>query len=335
MKKKEKSNFHSDLKSQIIFNKDVQSNFLLDKKIGIIGYGNQGRAQALNLKDSGYEVKIGLRDSSKSIKECQNDELDFVDIFDLVSSSDIICLLVPDAEMSNVYNSYIENNLSSGQTLLFSHGYAIHYNVITPPDYIDVVMVAPSGGGSVVRDSYVKGSGVPNLLAVYNDFSGISNDIVKEYSKAIGGTRAGSFFSTFSEETETDLFGEQSILTGCIPYIINSSFKVLLEHGYSPIVAWFVCYYELKTIVDLFHDKGIDYLYNSISDTAKYGGMIKGRFLLDNQFEKKLHILLSDIKNGKFHEELTSNNRQSLDESEFKELNSVSSQLLKILKNRE
>jgi len=335
MKRKEQSKSHFKLENKIIFNNDVKSNFLVEKKIGIIGYGNQGRAQALNLKDSGYNVKIGLREGSESIKKCIEDGLNSIDIFDLVRWSDIICLLIPDVEMLNVYNLYLEKNLKSSQTLLFSHGYVIHYKLIIPPDYVNTIMVAPSGGGAMVRDSYVKESGIPNLLAVYNDFSGQSINIVKEYSKAIGGTRAGSFFSTFSEETETDLFGEQSILTGGIPYMINTSFKVLLEHKYDPIVAWFVCYYELKTIVDLFHDKGIDYLYDSISDTAKYGGMVKGKFLLGEEFEEKLHVLLSDIKSGEFHKELTSSQRETLDDSDFKELNNVSNQLLKILKNKE
>ena len=316
---------------KIVLDKDVAFNVLTSKKIGVIGYGNQGRAQSLNLKDSGMEVVIGLRQSSASKQKVLDDGLFFDSIENVVSSSDVLSVLVPDQEIPNLWMKTILPLIKKNQTILFSHGYCIHYKLIKVPDFVNVIMVAPSGGGNVVRDKYKQGSGVPNLLAIHQDFDGLSDTLLREYSKAIGGTRVCAFYSTFSEETETDLFGEQSILTGGLPWLLNESFKVLLEDGYDPIVAWFVCYYELKTIVDLFHDKGFDFLFDSISGTARYGGLVKGKTLMDATFKSNLKNMLMDIKNGDFHNEITNAEKLNLNQESFKELEYYSSKILNLL----
>ena len=291
---------------RIIHNKDVTFDILKNMKIGVVGYGNQGKAQALNLKDRGLDLKIGLRDNSESLAIALNDGFISESIESVVEWADLIALLVPDKEMPIIYKNSIKDFLSAGKTLLFSHGFNVHYNLIDIPEKVNVVMVAPSGGGAVVRKKFLNNSGVPSLIAVEKNYSGDAFDIVKAYSKAIGCTRICSFISTFKEETETDLFGEQVLLTGSIPRIIEMSLKVLLEAGYSPTVAWFVCYYEIKTIVDLFHEKGLDYLYNAISDTAKYGGISRGNYLIDENIESKIKNVLKDIQDGTFSHELKS-----------------------------
>ena len=291
----------------IFFDKDISLNIIKNKKIGIIGYGNQGRAQALNLRDSGLSIKVGVRSIDSIEKDLLMDDIVYDSIESVSSWADIICVLVSDASIPIVFNSKIKSHLNENDTILFSHGYNITYNLIQPPENVDVIMVAPSGGGQMVRDEYKKGRGVPALLAIEQNFSGNALDTAKAYSKAIGSARICSFLSTFKEETETDLFGEQALLTGGLPMMIEKSLKVLLEDGYSPVVAWFVCYYEIKMIVDLFHEKGFDYLYNAISDTARYGGLKSGNYLIDDEYENKLKNVLDDIKNGKFVKDLEAN----------------------------
>ena len=319
----------------IILDKDVSTDILKSKKLAIIGYGNQGRAQALNLKDSSFDVCVGLREESQSILIVKDDGLMNLSIKEAVSNCDIISILIPDNSIAEVWKISILPYLNKGQTVLFSHGYNVHYKLINIPDYINVIMVAPSGGGNLVRSEFKNGGGVPNLLAVYQDYTNQSDEIVKAYSKAIGGTRVCAFYSTFSEETETDLFGEQAILTGGIPWLLNKSFKVLLEEDYDPIVSWFVCYYELKTIVDLFHDKGFDYLFDSISDTAKYGGLSKGKFLMDDDFELKLKKMITDIKSGDFNKELSNVKNFTKNQSSFKDIEHYTKKILEILKNKD
>jgi len=296
----------------IFSDKDTDLSILKDKKIAIIGYGNQGRAQCLNLQDSNLNVKVGIRPDSKTISKLQKDTVNYDNIEDAVKWADIISILIPDKVTPDVYEESIKSNLSEGQTLLFSHGFNVHYNYLTLPDNINVIMVAPSGGGALVRKKYKAGSGVPALIAVHQDFTKDSLELAKSYSKAIGSTRVCSFLSTFKEETETDLFGEQVLLTGGIPYIIDKSLKVLIEAGYSPVVAWFVCYYEIKTIIDLFHDKGLEYLYDAISDTAKYGGIKTGKYLIDDSMEDKIKTVLKKIQSGEFAEELQKANMSSI-----------------------
>ena len=290
--------------NEIFRDENIDLSFIQNKRIGIVGFGNQGRAQALNLIDSGMDVTVGVRDSSKSIDFLKMNNIPYQEIEKLILNVDIVVLLLPDTQMKSVYYDSIHNSLSVGQTLIFAHGYNIHYNIIQPPDFVNIGMVAPSGGGQLLRDRYKDNSGIPSLLAVNQDYSGDTLEIIKSYGKAIGTTRICSFLSTFKEETETDLFGEQALLAGSIPLSIEKSLKVLLDHGYSPITAWFVCYYETKMIIALFHEKGIDFLYKAISDTARYGGLKSGKFLIDDTYEEKLNIILDDIKSGKFKKEL-------------------------------
>ena len=288
---------------KIYRDKDVDLNLLKNKSIGIIGYGNQGRAQALNLLDSGMNVTIGLRKESKSCRTAVDSGLNCKPINDLVKDCDIISLLIPDQIMKKVFLKNIVPQLTEGKTLLFSHGYNIHYNLIQAPEYINVIMVAPSGAGSELRKQFKIGKGIPGLIAVHQDYSRDSFDIALSYSKAIGLTRMGVFKSTFKEETETDLFGEQIILTGGIPKLIQSAYKVLLEANYNPITAWFVCYYELKTIVDLFHSKGFEFMNKAVSDTAEFGGISRGNRIINENVRNEMRLALEEIQSGKFHKE--------------------------------
>ena len=300
----------------LFFDKDIDISPIKNKKIGIIGYGNQGRAQALNLRDSKEDLIVGLRDGSKSKNKVKNDGIKTVSIEEAVKVSDVICLLVPDEEIKDLFLDSIQPYLQKGQTILFSHGYPIHFKHITPPNYIDVILVAPSGSGKMVRQQYLENKGVPNLLAVHQDFSGNAFDVALSYSKAIGGTRSGSFLSTFEEEVVTDIFGEQVILTGSIPNIIKESFNVLLEEGYSPEVVWLVCYYEVKNIVDSFHDKGFEFLNDSISNLAEYGGFTRGERLINSDVKSEMKTILKEIKDGSFEREWSKEK-----ESNFKLLN--------------
>ena len=282
---------------------DADISIIKSRKVGIVGFGNQGWAQALNLKESGVEVCIGLRDGSTTRKSIESDGLKCCTISETMEYCDLISLLIPDQVMGEVYKAKIDPFLKKGQTLLFAHGYNIHYEVIHPPKFINVVMAAPSGAGSELRKQYQTGKGIPGIFAIYQDYTGDSQEVLLSYCKAIGLTRMGVFESTFKEETETDLFGEQIILTGGIPKLIQSSYKVLLEDGYSPVTAWFVCYYELKTIVDMFHSKGFEFMNSSISDTAEYGGITRGKRIIDEHVENEMRKALKEIQSGSFHKE--------------------------------
>ena len=316
----------------IILDKNVSLSLIKDKKIAIIGYGNQGRAQALNLNDSELNIVVGLRKHSKSINKAKRDGLTVFNISQAVEWADLVCLLVSDKTAPKVYAQYIKDYLKDGKTLLFSHGYNIYYKKIIVNKNINVIMVAPSGGGALVREKYKEGKGIPTLLAVEQDPSGNGLDLAKSYSKAIGGTRVCAFISTFKEETETDIFGEQAILTGGLPYLINNSYNTLIEKGYDSTVAWFVCYYEVKTIVDLFHGKGFEAFYSLISDTARYGGISRGEKLIDNKFDLKLVSMLEDIKSGQFNKELSQYIDDGKSPKSFKNLEEKTKEMLKLIK---
>ena len=297
--------------TKLYFDNDVSLDFIKDKTVAVIGYGNQGSAQAKNLRDSGISVCIGLREGGESFKRASKDGFECLSIEGAVKKSNIISILVPDQEIPECYNTSIAPNLSQGSMLLFSHGYNIHYKCIKVPEGVDVIMVAPSGPGTMVRSLFKKGKGVPTLVAVEGDSKDVL-DIALSYSKAIGGTRSCAFLSTFKEETETDLYGEQVMLTGIIPKSIKESFKVLLEGGYSPVVAWFVCFYEVKNIVDMMSEKGVFDMFDAVSDTAAYGGLSRGNRLINSSVKGEMKTILNEIKSGNFHKEWDLEAREGL-----------------------
>mgnify|MGYP001199056006 CR=1 FL=1 len=300
--------------TKMFYDNDADIEIIRKKRVLIIGYGNQGRAQAKNLIDSGVKVWVGLRYGSKSLKKTNLDQVKVKQISDGVEEADIISFLIPD---QNVYDLYekIKKKIRPGQTLLFSHGYNIFYNKIRPPEFVNIIMVAPSGAGIVVREAFKKNSGVPNLIAIQQDYTKDALRIALSYSKAIGGTRAGAFLSTFKEETESDLFGEQAVLCGGIPELIKAAFNVLVDKGFQPIVAWYVCFYEVKLIVDVFHKKGFEHMYKSISETAEYGGLKNGTKIINRSVKRSLEKILEDIQSKKFFNEFENDAK-----NQFKEL---------------
>ena len=327
---------NKELLNNLYFDKDADLSLIQAKAVTIIGYGNQGRAQALNLRDSGVKVIVGAREGDSSEEQANTDGFDVFSIQDAVGNADIIAILLPDQVMSEVYDISISPNLSAGKILQFSHGYNIHYEKIVPPKDVDVMMVAPSGAGKMVRQEFEKGSGVPNLIAIHQDYSGVAFDMALSYSKAIGGTRSAAFKSTFKEETETDLFGEQVVLTGGIPKLIQNSFKVMVESGYSPITAWFVSYYEVKLIVDLFNDNGFQFMNDAISDTAEYGGQTRGNRLMGDSATSHMKSFLSEIQSGEFFKEWEAESQSGLphlEELREKDANSEFEAVSKVLLN--
>ena len=327
---------NKDLLNDLYFDKDADLALIQMKKVAIVGYGNQGRAQALNLRDSGVSVIVGAREGGSSQQKANEDGFKVIPIEDAVFDADVIAILLPDQVMATVYNRSIAPNLSAGNILQFSHGYNIHYGKIIPPKDVDVMMVAPSGAGKMVRQEFEKGSGVPNLIAIYQDYSGAAFDMALSYSKAIGGTRCAAFKSTFKEETETDLFGEQAVLTGGIPKLIQNSFKVMVDAGYSPITAWFVSYYEVKLIVDLFNENGFQFMNDAISDTAEYGGQTRGNRLIDDSVTSKMKSFLSEIQSGEFFKEWENeylSGLENLDRLRDKDANSDFEAVTKVLLN--
>jgi len=305
---------------KLYFDTDADISVIQSKKIGVIGFGNQGRPQALNLRDSGCEVRIGARETCKSWGQAIDDGFAIGTINEVSGWADVLVLLLPDQIMAEVFNSQIKPALKKGSAILFAHGYNIHYGYIKPPPFIDIIMVAPSGAGKLVRDCFLKGSGVPNLIAVHQDISQSAMELALAYSKAIGGTRVGAFLSSFQEEVESDLFGEQVVLTGGVPQLVRAAFETLVNDGFQPVVAWFVCYYELKMIVDLFHDKGFAFLNNAISDTAEYGGYTRGKRLIGPSVKLGMQNILKEIKSGDFAREW-----QQEKEHHFTELNRLRS----------
>ena len=289
--------------TKIYTDKNVKADIIINLKIGIIGFGNQGKAQALNLKDSGINVVIGLRKGSLSKKFAKEQGFKVFSVENVVSECDIICLLIPDEQISSLYVGYIEKHLKQGKVLLFSHGSAVYFKHINIPVHVDVILVAPNGSGRKVRSEYIKGSGVPNLVAIDQDYSGNALKIALAYSKSIGGTKLGAFLTTFKEETITDIFSEQILLTGSIPSLMKESFNVLVENNYSPEVAWLVCYYEVKSIIDSFYHEGFNHLNKIVSNLAEYGGLTRGKRLVDSGLKKKMKEILNEIEDGRFEKE--------------------------------
>ena len=285
---------------KLYYDMDADLNVLQGKKVAVIGYGSQGHAHALNLKDSGIDVVVGLNEGNPFRPQAQDDGLTVSLNEEAAHAADIIMLLVPDMIQPLVYKKDILPNLFEGNVLAFAHGLNIHYNQIIPPRNIDVIMIAPKGPGHLVRRQYTEGRGVPNLIAVYQDYTGNAKDIALAYSKGIGGTRAGVIETTFKEETETDLFGEQAVLCGGVTELIRAGFETLVEAGYQPEIAYFECLHELKLIVDLIYEGGLSRMYYSVSDTAEYGGLTKGPMVIGEESRKAMKKLLQDIRDGSF-----------------------------------
>jgi ketol-acid reductoisomerase len=276
---------------------------LKGKKIAIIGYGSQGHAHALNLKDSGMDVRVGLRADSASKPKAEKAGLRVVDTATAAREADIVMILVPDEQGAEIYERDIAPGLAKGKYLAFGHGFNIHFKKIVAPADVNVFMVAPKGPGHLVRGEYQKGRGVPCLLAIQQDPSGNTREIGLAYAKAIGGTRAGVLETTFKEETETDLFGEQSVLCGGLTELIRAGYETLVEAGYSPEMAYFECLHEVKLIVDLIYEGGIANMRYSISNTAEYGDMTRGKRIIGPEARKAMKEILKDIQSGKFADE--------------------------------
>jgi ketol-acid reductoisomerase len=287
---------------QIYYDKDADLQQIQNRKIAIIGYGSQGHAHALNLKESGQSVVVGLREGS-SWKKAEASGLKVMPVADAVKSADIVMILTPDEAQAALYRQEIAPNLKPGAYLAFGHGFNIHFGQIVPPASINVFMVAPKGPGHLVRSEYTKGSGVPCLLAIHQDPSGTTRQVGLAYASAIGGARAGVIETTFREETETDLFGEQVVLCGGLTALIQNGFETLVEAGYSPEMAYFECLHEVKLIVDLIYEGGIANMRYSISTTAKYGDITRGPRVVTEETKREMKKILSEIQSGQFAKE--------------------------------
>lgn len=284
----------------IYYDKDANLDLLKNKKIAVIGFGSQGHAHALNLKDSGMDVVVGLRKGSKSLPKAQQQGLTVKTISEASQEADVIMLLVPDEVQPDLYKKEIEPNLTTGKMLMFAHGFNIHYFRIIPPKDIDVTMIAPKSPGHIVRREFVEGRGVPALIAVHQNYTGRAKDLALAYAKGIGVTRAGVIETTFKEETETDLFGEQAVLCGGVTALIKAGFETLVEAGYQPEIAYFECLNELKLIVDLIYEGGMSYMRYSISNTAEYGDYISHEKIITKEVRENMRQMLKDIQTGKF-----------------------------------
>ena len=287
--------------AKIYYEKDVNKDYLKGKTVAVIGYGSQGRAQALNLHDSGIDVIVGLYEGSKSIELAKKDGLKVENVAEAAKKADIIQILIPDEVQSRVYyEDGIKDNLQPGNVLMFSHGFSIHFGQIVPPKNVDVIMVAPKSPGQMLREVYTEGKGVPNLIAVFQDYSEKAKGIALAYSWAIGGTRAGVIETSFKEETETDLFGEQAVLCGGVTALIQAGYETLVDAGYQPEIAYFECLHELKLIVDLIYKGGITYMRDCVSNTAEYGDLKSGKRIINDNTRKEMKNILNEIQNGEF-----------------------------------
>jgi ketol-acid reductoisomerase len=279
---------------------DADLSIIQNKKVAVIGYGSQGHAHALSLRDSGVDVRIGLKPGSKSQAKAEAEGLRVLSVADAVKEADVVMLLAPDHFQRGIYSESIEPNLKPGAALFFGHGFNIRFGYIKPPANVDVCMVAPKGPGHLVRREYVAGRGVPVIVAVEQDATGNAWPLTLSYAKAIGGLRAGGILTTFTEECETDLFGEQAVLCGGASRLVQMGYEVLLEAGYQPEVAYFECLHELKLIVDLMYEGGIAKQRWSVSDTAEYGDYISGPRVLDERVKDNMRAVLKDVQNGSF-----------------------------------
>ncbi|GJM14708.1 MAG: ketol-acid reductoisomerase (NADP(+)) [Thermodesulfobacteriota bacterium] len=288
---------------KVYYDKDIKQSKIKKRKIAIVGYGSQGHAHAQNLRDSGMKVAVGLRKGSSSWDKAKGAGFDVMTVDKASKWADIIMILAPDTSQADIYDESIVHNLSPGDALVFSHGLNIHYRQIVPPPNVDVFMVAPKAPGHTVRGQYEDGAGVPMLVAVHQNATGEAKDIALAYAGAIGGGRAGIIETTFKDETETDLFGEQAVLCGGVTALIQAGFETLVEAGYPPEMAYFECCHEVKLIVDLIYEGGITNMRYSISDTAEYGDLTRGPRVVDEDSKKEMKKILTEIQNGEFARE--------------------------------
>ena len=294
--------------AKMYYENDADMSLLDGKTVGIVGYGSQGHAHALNLKESGVDVVVGLYEGSRSKEKAEGEGLRVELVADAARDSDVIMMLIPDHTMAGVYKESVEPHLSAGKTLMFAHGFNIHYETIVPPSAVDVSMVAPKAPGHRMREVFTKGSGVPGLLAIHQDASGKAHDIGLAYARGVGCTRAGVLDTTFKEETETDLFGEQSVLCGGVTALIKAAFETLVEAGYQPESAYFECMHELKLIVDLLYQGGMEYMRYSVSDTAEYGDYSRGPAVIDEHVKENMKRVLEAVQDGSFAREWIAEN---------------------------
>jgi len=293
----------------IFYDDDADLSLLEGKTIAILGYGSQGHAHALNLKDSGSEVVVGLRPDSSSRADAEREGLEVLDVADAASRGDIVMILLPDERQADVWSAEIADGIAPGDLLMFAHGFSVHFGQVEPPEGVDVGMVAPKGPGHLVRRQFSEGRGVPCLMAVHRDATGDARGLVLAYAKGIGGTRAGVIETTFKDECETDLFGEQSVLCGGATELVRAGFETLVEAGYDPRLAYFECLHELKLIVDLMYEQGIVGMRDSISNTAEYGDMTRGPRVIGPEVRKAMQKILADIQSGEFANEWIAENR--------------------------
>ncbi len=295
--------------ARMYYDTDANLDVLAGKTIAIIGYGSQGHAHALNLRDSGLDVIVGLYPGSKSTAKAEAEGLTVKTVADAAAAADFVMILLPDEAMKTVYKHEIEQNLTAGKVLAFAHGFNIHFAQIVPPADVDVVMIAPKGPGHLVRRTYEQGEGVPALFAIYQDASGRGRDRAMAYAKGIGGTRAGVLETTFREETETDLFGEQVVLCGGLSALIKAGFETLVEAGYQPELAYFECLHEVKLIVDLIVEGGLAKMRDSISNTAEYGDLTRGSRIVTDATRLEMKKILTEIQTGQFAREFVLENQ--------------------------
>src|SRR5438094_7255009 len=286
--------------AKVYTDKDADLNVLRNKALAVLGFGSQGHAHALNLKDSGMNVIVGLYEGSKSIPVAKEKGFEVVTTAEAVRRGDVIMVALPDTKQAAAYGKDIAPNLTAGKTLLFSHGFSIHFKTVVPPKNVDVILVAPKGPGHIVRRQYLEGKGVPALIAAYQNPSRQAKQVALAWAKGIGGTRAGVIETTFEEETETDLFGEQTVLCGGVTALILAGYESLVEAGYQPEMAYFECLHELKLIVDLINEAGISGMRFSVSETAKWGDVTIGPKIIDAGVKKRMKAALKDVQSGKF-----------------------------------
>jgi ketol-acid reductoisomerase len=293
----------------MIYDKDADLSKLDGKTVAILGYGSQGHAHALNLKDSGVDVVVGLREGSESAAKAKEHGLRVESIANAASEGDLVMVLLPDEKQAEVWESEIKDGIAPGNLLMFAHGFSIHFDQIQPGPEVDVGMVAPKGPGHLVRRQFVEGNGVPGLMAVHEDATGQAKELVLAYAKGIGCTRAGVIETSFKEETETDLFGEQAVLCGGVSELVQAGYETLVDAGYDPRLAYFECLHELKLIVDLMYEKGITGMRYSISNTAEYGDLTRGKRVITEDTRAEMRKILGEIQSGEFAREWIAENR--------------------------